>query len=520
MKILIITLILFFTSPAYAEDIYIAESAVGGDTGADCANAHSAAWFNTAGNWGGGAGEINPGDTAHLCGSISTSLNAQLSGTSGNVITIYFEDDAKISQAATTQGSALLSVFGLAYILVDGGTNGILENTDRGSPQAGYGDQSVSYFLAAHGGANNIEIKNLTFQNQYVHTSMADDNPALLATYPTILLSDLGVNVSIHDNTFSNVGWVINFLNMPDGAKNLRIYNNTINDYCHGISGGSSSYNGTSDIWIYDNNFTGGGNWNSTNGNVCHMDGLHFFDASGVGQAGDYPITDVHVYNNLFDGSDWGGAGTALIYIETLGGSEWNIYNNVFLAEVGERISNGFVGGLTLTNYYNNTLIGGDEGNGYLFASANGISTMANFKNNLLTSEYRPMYLVVPPSGGIDYNLYANYTYLQYNPGSNDVAFADFANWKTAMSDEANSYAVADAYVGSTGYLNSNSGAIGKGVNLTALCSGGLTALCQDKDGVNRPTSGAWDIGAYQYTGYTSQIMNGGVWITPGVWMK
>jgi hypothetical protein len=34
--------------------------------------------------------------------------------------------------------------------------------------------------------------------------------------------------------------------------------------------------------------------------------------------------------------------------------------------------------------------------------------------------------------------------------------------------------------------------------NLTSLCST-ITPLCYDANGVARPASGAWDIGAYQY---------------------
>lgn len=60
--------------PAFAEDIYVAQTAAGDDNGTSCANAKSAVWFNTAGSWGGGAGEIDPGDTVHLCGTISTAL--------------------------------------------------------------------------------------------------------------------------------------------------------------------------------------------------------------------------------------------------------------------------------------------------------------------------------------------------------------------------------------------------------------------------------------------------------------
>ena len=49
-----------------ASDIYIAQNATGGNTGADCADAHAASWFNSSSNWGSGSGKIGPGTTVHL----------------------------------------------------------------------------------------------------------------------------------------------------------------------------------------------------------------------------------------------------------------------------------------------------------------------------------------------------------------------------------------------------------------------------------------------------------------------
>jgi hypothetical protein len=57
----------------------------------------------------------------------------------------------------------------------------------------------------------------------------------------------------------------------------------------------------------------------------------------------------------------------------------------------------------------------------------------------------------------------------------------------------------------STYHLQSGSPAIAAGTNLYGTCFGqpnpGLGALCFDKDGIARPSTGAWDIGAYQYSG-------------------
>lgn len=61
-------------------DIFISQTAQGNNSGANCANAHSAAWFNTASNWNGGAGTVQPGDTIHLCGTFTFAANDDTNG--------------------------------------------------------------------------------------------------------------------------------------------------------------------------------------------------------------------------------------------------------------------------------------------------------------------------------------------------------------------------------------------------------------------------------------------------------
>ena len=56
-KILILSCMLLFLFPFFckAEDLYIAQTATGSDTGTSCSDAHSIVWFNAASNWGSGA---------------------------------------------------------------------------------------------------------------------------------------------------------------------------------------------------------------------------------------------------------------------------------------------------------------------------------------------------------------------------------------------------------------------------------------------------------------------------------
>src|SRR5208337_479058 len=73
--------LLLFSLCLSAKDIYIAQTAQGSANGTSAANAYAVTWFNTAGNWGSGSSQINPGDTVHLCGTITSVLTIQASGT-------------------------------------------------------------------------------------------------------------------------------------------------------------------------------------------------------------------------------------------------------------------------------------------------------------------------------------------------------------------------------------------------------------------------------------------------------
>jgi hypothetical protein len=88
-KILITLFILFLPVAVGAETIYVSQSGGTVSCGSwGSQSTQSTAWFNTAANWGGGAGEIDPGDTVRFCGTITTNLTVQASGTSGNRITL------------------------------------------------------------------------------------------------------------------------------------------------------------------------------------------------------------------------------------------------------------------------------------------------------------------------------------------------------------------------------------------------------------------------------------------------
>lgn len=103
----------------------------------------------------------------------------------------------------------------------------------------------------------------------------------------------------------------------------------------------------------------------------------------------------------------------------------------------------------------------------------------------------------------IDYNLTYNTNQIGFEY-ANGVAY----HWSTpgvwTTPRATNSFPGYDTH-GANGnpMLNANyvpqsgSAAIGLGANLTSLCTGALTALCTDRNGNPRPTTGAWTVGPY-----------------------
>ena len=170
MRILTIVcgLVLVLASLAYASDIYIAQNSAGGNTGADCADAHSASWFNS---------NAIGGNTYHLCGTFtgtagSTMLTPPNSGSSGNPVKRAFESGAVLT-APYWGGNGAINVNGLSYITIDGSAggngpacgevsqaevacNGTIQNSANGTALT---YQQPSSGIGISSGSSNIEVK-------------------------------------------------------------------------------------------------------------------------------------------------------------------------------------------------------------------------------------------------------------------------------------------------------------------------------------------------------------------------
>lgn len=500
---------------ARANDIYIAQTAAGANTGQSCANAFAYTFFNTASNWGTGAGQIGPGTTVHLCGRIANALTAQGSGSSGSPVTILFDSVSKgqISMAALPATGGLV-LDGQSYITVDGNNSiGVIQSANNGSPSSLCSGSTYSSDIISKGisaaSTRNIEIKNLTIGPVYVHVCTADDsaNHSALSPPGPVCISFSGTQgMTIDGNTMHDAAWCLN-----GGGNNISIHHNAIYNIDHGLGMGIAAASATmTGLYFYNNSVRDATIWD-TDDNSFHHDGVHLFAYCSNGSSlcsGSY-ITSVYIYNNHVYGS-WLANTTGALFFEGNIRSAY-VFNNYL---DGSRFINRFyLLPLEGTNVavYNNTAVGystadsdpslfllgglGSVTENNIFSTANSvIGTGASFFGTPFTVAL------------LAHNIYANgggnaFVWCPRSGGScSFLGSGQFSVWESDSGETGSSYS-SSAGLNANGTLTPGSPAIAAGVNLYSTCNGqpnpGLGALCYDAAGNPRPASGPWDAGAY-----------------------
>jgi hypothetical protein len=159
--------------------------------------------------------------------------------------------------------------------------------------------------------------------------------------------------------------------------------------------------------------------------------------------------------------------------------------------------------------FVNNTVLCSDALAGDIAYDA-GTSTANLFLNN---AEQGCGYFVMWNSFGVsnistsvDYNAYANAQgYNAFNYTDMSIDTSSFTTWQGSCGCDSHAvYNSTSLNLSATYVPNTGSPVITSAKNLTSMCTGNLTALCKDKAGNARPTSGNWDAGALQYGSGTS----------------
>jgi hypothetical protein len=420
------------------------------------------------------------------------------SGTSGNPITVFFENNAVLTApywASSVGGTSAgaITCGSHSWIVIDGNNNlGLVENTANGS---GLANQHASTGVSCFG-SNNV-VKNLTIANLYVQVSPSatlGDNSVIRAIDVT------GQNVTLQGNTLHDCGWcIIDSYNASD--TNLQILNNNIYHMGHGVAFAASTAVACSSpcLIMTGNHIHDAANWTST-GCAFHQDGLHMFGVSGSSMDG------VTVANNLFDG-DWGTCPTGFVFVEAGGGgspaglknSTW--YNNVMIVVNASFVNtNGWFGVSSGTSgsqlIANNTILGLNATDNTLCFNMQNLSSV-QFTNNVASPCGDPVQISSSTLSSTNNNFYGP----SCNNGANCFIWngsftGSFSAWKTACSCDASAVQNNTPKINTNGSLQSGSPAIGIGANLTSLSIAGLDS---DYIGTLRPASTAWDAGAYEF---------------------
>lgn len=480
-------------------DFYIAQTTAGEGTGNDCADALPVSWVNTAGNWGGGSGQIGPGDTLDLCGTIGSEINVQGSGTAGNPITIFFEPNAEMSAPNwPTQwwGGGAITIEQQNYITVNGGTNGLIEATAEGTNFASTTSGSTGVGAVS---SSNLTVENLTISNMYVRTSDSDENAGGIGIQDTATQSPNAYsNVLIKDNTIHDAATGID---MDYGTvSNVNIQGNTIYNINWGGRLGDRGAGATAtNISVDGNHIYDFANWNDPGNNDYHHNAFYGWAQSGG------TLSGISYYDNTI-GPGFGGSYQTSGFYDSGAIGNVDAYNNLFLSTDGScpadaMITIGTANTPAADYIANNTFIGTGS---CTAISVNGDSnSVFHIENNLASGMQSLIFLGTDGASfdvdnNLGYGLDASEAYAIVPENSGDTSsFQTFAQWQALGYDLHGLYQVnpllSDTYVPTSG-----SPAIAAGANLT---SADISTLDSDFAGNARPSTGAWDIGAYQCTG-------------------
>ncbi|MDE1941243.1 MAG: peptidoglycan-binding protein, partial [Patescibacteria group bacterium] len=232
---------------------------------------------------------------------------------------------------------------------------------------------------------------------------------------------------------------------------------------------------------------------------------------------------NLNIYGNLFTGQPQVANMDDAGIIQGM-----NVFNNVFTGSIytfqgpiSFHTDQGATTPFSNIKILDNTFVDSPASGGGDLGFNIGVGTNITILNNIIDGN--------PESGnfakfGYQINVLFNtgivdYTTLQINnnvynsamttPFYLNGSYYKLSGWKPALQSlgvsgyDSNSSYGAASFVDRSGgdfHLASNDTlARGQGINLSAYCSS-IPALCTDKDGKPRPSTGPWDIGAYQYS--------------------
>ncbi|HSY33635.1 MAG TPA: hypothetical protein VLA42_16760 [Verrucomicrobiae bacterium] len=488
---------------AQASNVYITQD--GGGNGVCSSNVHNPAWFNSSANWGTSASQIGPGTIVHLCGTFNAPAGAnsylrfQGSGTSGNPITLLFENGAIVQAPYFSANNGGIDVNGQQWIVVDGGTNGILQNTAEGTGLTYQQDTAL-----IKGMGNNFTVKNLSMLNVYVH-QIGDDGGGgpqgwAFAVWGQSSNLTIGPN-----NTFTQCN-VCAFYAFQGGEQNLVITGNnfSLSNQAIELGPGNSGTKVMTNIQVDHNTYVASRNWDNA-ANYYHHNFFHPFTCT----AGSSIVGNLLIFDNTVTG-DVGQHSTSMIFLENNNGGSggtmgsWYIFNNTFnKTNTDAPGSSGIVAVMSANGFFlNNTVVDAGGSGNYAWPSFNayGGATGWTVQNNIFYGGAYQIDIQAPATVNANKNVY--YGGIGGSPWVYHSTFTgSFSTWQAACSCDSGS-SISNPLLNSDMTISAGSAASTLGANLSSM---NITALNFDKVGTARP-SGSWSSGAIQLGSASAQI--------------
>jgi hypothetical protein len=517
---------LLFVS-ASAKDVYVSQSGAG--SGSSAQDTRPLAWLNDARSWNTGGSSIAPGDKVHLVGTFTNPLIIQGDGQIGNPITIYFEPGAQFTSPCWPASGAI-QLNGRSHIVIDGGVNGLIQNTNNGtglSTNSSSGVYGLAYFTT---------IQNLTITNIFRKIKGIIDDTR--QGYPMNLQ---GSSITVSNCVVSDGDCGVSYSAALNLQANYTVIGNKFFNLNHSTQIGMKSSNCLLQNVVFANNYFDNWDvWDAPGDTQIHLDGIWIWNdtydptsvldniriygnefGGNVGTRttsslafylynGRYQLKNAYIYNNLFrcyaPGS-WGGG-----FISMVGSNVW-VFNNTIVGSYSDgRLYGGrIILGNEAAYCYNNLMVYG-SGLQIIAASTDASATDNSGSNTsfILNTYMRNIWS--------DYNIYTDYgqnlaqfgcEYHQAPIGSQWLSgsMTGLLNWKTWINNNRNMalpiwntahadphsststpYFVPGTVIPSTG----DTVAYNAGTNLTQQ-----TGVTVDFNGNPRPTSGPWTIGAF-----------------------
>jgi hypothetical protein len=503
----------FGAASANAKSLYVSGNSNRTTGGTSCGDALSVAWFNDSASWGWASHQISPGTTVYLCGAFNGRPGEELltvrgSGSAGNPITIQFLQGTVLAAPYWSSNGAI-HMDGVSDIVVDGGANGVIENTANGTGRA-YRQESVAIHA---GGCTDCTVRNLTIQNLYVRTSASDMAPthAVNCVYWHNSNNLTVSNITCHDATWALAG---------DGS-NFTLENSNIYHVDHGVASGPAGKIGG--YKIHNNHFHDFANWDSPS-NTYHHDGIHLWGERGG------TVTSGAIYNNTFDG-DFGANITAHVFLQE-SVQHVAVFNNVCATPIQRTIvsvwfyapSTSLPGGpATGNSAYHNSVNAGGHRLGSAIIATNQLQFTA--VNNIMSGGVSDISLAgntTLSAAGVNHNVYRD-LFAEFGDvntfSTSGKYYRALPAWQAACHCDFNSKLITgaqttafSAVTGGVGSAAPQAGSAvvkdseldpllavgeGNGLNLSELAVDALAPLAINKNGVPRPPSGPWNVGPF-----------------------